>query len=469
MSDFKRGLGWPSLLAVALSLGLGLGLAGGAAAQDAQPQQQPPPTAAQADKPEKTVTPERWALHLQATDILQYYPAFHSAFQGPNSFSPRATTGNTFDATLYAGVKLWAGGELWGNLEMYQGFAPNNTLGAAGYVNGDGAKVGRAHPYARLARVFVRQTFDLGGEADDQQADLNVLGAHRTKDRVVITAGKLNVTDVFDTNKYAHDPRQDFLNWSLITAGSFDYAADAWGYTYGAAAEWYRGDWAWRGGVFDLSIVPNSAILTSDFSQFQLIGEAERRFTLGGRPGAVRLAGFVTRGGMGRYDDAVRLAQATGRPADTALVRHYRSRPGAYAMCVISEGATLTGDAAAAGERQLSATRRSEQAVSRRLALLIEEQTGQGTIVQQLAYLMRSGDPDALDRMVGFAFGGLAVRKIEARETGCMLALRDGNYASVPIDTLLGGTKIVDVAALYDAARYRPKLTHVEGMPMFLY
>jgi high affinity Mn2+ porin len=44
----------------------------------------------------------------------------------------------------------------------------------------------------------------------------------------------------------------------------------------------------------------------------------------------VRIAGFVTRGGMGRYDDAVRLAQATGRPADTALVRHYRSRPGAY-------------------------------------------------------------------------------------------------------------------------------------------
>jgi high affinity Mn2+ porin len=295
-------------------------------AQDAQPQAQPQAPA----EDKKPVTPEAWAVHLQATDILQYYPAFHSAFQGPNSFRPQATTGNTVDATLYLGVKPWAGGEIWGNLEMYQGYAPNNTLGAAGYVNGDGAKVGRSHPYARIARLFIRQTFDLGGEADDQEADLNALGAHRTKDRVVITAGKLNATDVFDTNKYAHDPRQDFLNWSLITAGSFDYAADAWGYTYGAAAEWYRGDWAWRAGVFDLSIVPNNAVLTSDFSQFQLIGEAERRFTLGGRPGAVRLAGFVTRGGMGRYDDATALALATGKPADTALVRHYRSRPGAY-------------------------------------------------------------------------------------------------------------------------------------------
>ena len=122
-----------------------------------------------------------------------------------------------------------------------------------------------------------------------------------------------------------------------------------------------------------------------------------------------------------------------------------------------------------AKKRDTARKPRSEQAVSRRLALLIEERAKQGTIVQQLAYLMRSGDPDALDRMVGFAFGGLAVRKIEAGETGRMLALKDGNYTSVPIDTLLGGTKSVDIDMLYDRDRYRPKLTHVEGMPMFLY
>jgi high affinity Mn2+ porin len=319
MSKFGRRLAACAVLVTALNA------ASAALAQDAKPQE-PPPTADE----KQPVTPESWAWHIQATDILQYYPAFHSPFQGPNSFRPQATWGNTVDATLYAGVRPWAGGEVWGNLEMYQGFAPNNTLGAAGYVNGDGAKVGRAHPYARIARLFVRQTFDLGGEADDQEADLNMLGQRRTKDRIVVTAGKLNATDIFDANKYAHDPRHDFLNWSLITTGSFDYAADAWGYTYGAAAEWYRGGWTWRAGVFDLSIVPNNATLTSDFSQFQLVGEAERRFTLGGRPGAVRLAGFVTRGRMGRYDDAVSLARATGRPADTALVRDYRSRPGVY-------------------------------------------------------------------------------------------------------------------------------------------
>jgi high affinity Mn2+ porin len=287
-----------------------------------------PPAAEQ--KAQQPVEPERWAVHIQATDILQYYPAFHSPFQGPQSFKPQATWGNTVDATLYAGVRPWAGGEIWGNLEMYQGYAPNNTLGAAGYVNGDGAKVGRAHPYARIARLFVRQTFDLGGGAQDRDADLNVLASPGTKDRLVITAGKLNTTDIFDANKYAHDPRQDFLNWSLITTGSFDYAADAWGYTYGAAVEDYQGDWTWRAGVFDLSVVPNNATLTSDFSQFQLVGEVERRTDFGGRPGAIRLGGFVTRGRMGRYDDAVSLALATGAPADAGAVRRYRSRPGVY-------------------------------------------------------------------------------------------------------------------------------------------
>jgi len=276
------------------------------------------------------VTPQSWAVHLQATDVLQYYPAFHSPYVGPQSLRPGPVWGNTVDATVYAGVRPWAGGEVWVNVEMYQGYAPSNTLGAAGYVNGDGAKVGRAHAYGRVARAFARQTFDLRGEADDQDADINQLAQRRTKDRLVLTAGKFNVTDVFDNNKYAHDPREDFLNWSLIAAGSFDYAADAWGYTYGATAEWYRGDWTWRAGVFDLSIKPNDAVLTSDFHQFQLIGEAERRFSWHGRPGAVRLTGFLTRGRMGRYEDATALAIASGGPAEVAKVRDYASRPGLH-------------------------------------------------------------------------------------------------------------------------------------------
>lgn len=137
------------------------------------------------------------------------------------------------------------------------------------------------------------------------------------------------VGDIFDTNKYAHDPRSDFLNWSLIDAGTFDYAAEAWGYSLGGTAEWYQGAWALRGGVFDMSIVPNSTDLDPQFGQFQWIGEIEHRHEFWGQPGKIAVTGFLSRGRMGSYQDAIQLAQFTGEPADIGAVRQYRSRGGA--------------------------------------------------------------------------------------------------------------------------------------------
>ena len=86
--------------------------------------------------------------------------------------------------------------------------------------------------------MFLRQTINLGGAAEKVEASANQFGGSQTKDRLVITAGKFSVVDVFDNNKYAHDGRTDFFNWALVDTGTFDYAADAWGYTYGTAVEW---------------------------------------------------------------------------------------------------------------------------------------------------------------------------------------------------------------------------------------
>ncbi len=152
------------------------------------------------------------------------------------------------------------------------------------------------------------------------------------------------------------------------------------------------------------------------------------------------------------------------------LVADKRSRPANYAVCVISEGARLSTDPAGEGaDIAKPATQRHAPSVGQRLARAIEDRTRQGTIVQELAYLMRAGEPDAMDRMVGFAFGGLAVQLIQSGRTGRMVALKDGNYTHVPADTLLQGKKAVDVAGLYDATGYRARLLRIEGMPMFLY
>jgi high affinity Mn2+ porin len=83
-----------------------------------------------------------------------------------------------------------------------------------------------------------------------------------------------------------------------------------------------------RAGVFDLSIVPNSADLDPTFKQFQSVGEIERRYTLWNHPGEIHVTGFLTRGRMGTFADAIALAAITGGPADIAAVRRYQSRAG---------------------------------------------------------------------------------------------------------------------------------------------
>ena len=148
-------------------------------------------------------------------------------------------------------MRLWSGAELWVDPEIDQGFGLSGTLGVAGFPSGEAYKVGEPVPYARIQRAFVRQTIDLGGDMQKVDDAANQFGGSQTANRLVITIGKFSVTDIFDTNKYAHDPRGDFMNWAIVDTGTFDYAADAWGYTYGAAAEWYQGDWTVRGGVFD--------------------------------------------------------------------------------------------------------------------------------------------------------------------------------------------------------------------------
>ena len=272
---------------------------------------------------------ELWGLHGQTTFVTQYHPGFHSAFRGPNSLDPQAQARETFDLTLYGGLRLWHGAALWVNPEVDQGFGLSNTLGVAGFTSGEAYKVGADAPYFQLPRLFVRQTINLGGEAAQVEAGLNQLASLQTANRVVVTVGKLSVVDIFDTNRYAHDPRNDFLNWSIIDAGSFDYAADAWGYTYGAAVEWSHQWWTLRTGLFTLSKVPNSKVLDAKvFDQYQFDQEVEARYAIHGQPGKLKLLGFLSHGRMGRYSEATALALQTGLPADIAAVRTAHTRVG---------------------------------------------------------------------------------------------------------------------------------------------
>ncbi len=273
-------------------------------------------------------TGETWGLHVQFTNVSQMHPAFSAPYSGQNSMNPAASNNETSDITLFAGLRLSDDSEVWINPEIDQGFGLSNTLGMAGFPSGEAYKVGANAPYQRLPRFFYRKTISLGGETQQVESSANQLAGTFSANNIILTLGKYSVVDVFDTNTYAHDPRADFMNWAVVESGAFDYAADAWGYTYGTSVEWTQSWWTLRGGLFDLSKTPNSTKLDPTFSQYEVVGELEERHQLFGHAGKLKLLGFVNRGNMGSYGDALQLARQTNSVPDTALVRRGSYRPG---------------------------------------------------------------------------------------------------------------------------------------------
>ena len=239
------------------------------------------------------------------------------------------------DATLFAGVRLWQGAELWVNPEIDQGFGLADTHGVAGFPSAEAYKLGDNYPYARVQRYFVRQTIDLGGETEKVDADINQFAGSQTANRLVLTVGKFAVVDIFDTNKYANNPESDFLNWSVVNAGTFDYAGDGWGYTYGAAAEWYQGRWTLRGGIFDLSATPaggisptGATVSTRPSTNSSWSAKSRNGTSCGANPASSRSPAFSAAGGREASRMPSTSPLATGQPADINAVRTYTSRPG---------------------------------------------------------------------------------------------------------------------------------------------
>jgi ATP-dependent phosphofructokinase / diphosphate-dependent phosphofructokinase len=150
------------------------------------------------------------------------------------------------------------------------------------------------------------------------------------------------------------------------------------------------------------------------------------------------------------------------------LVEDKRNNPSNYAIMTISEGGIMeggevieTGEADAYGHRKLGG-------VGELLSEQVKKLTGQNVMYQQLGYLMRSGAPDSLDRMVAMSYGNLAIQLIRRNETGKMVALHGGKYTTVPVEMVLAGKKRVDVTSFYDIEHYRPKIRDFMGIPMFL-
>jgi len=271
--------------------------------------------------------PERWNAKLQATYIWQAKPSFSAPYSGVNSLSPSAEKSYSFTSTAYLGLRLARDTELYFNPELVQGVPMSRLVGLGGLTNAELQKTAGSSPTVYRARLFVRQTWGVGGEREAVASDQNQLAGTRDENRLVLSVGNLAVSDIFDANAYAHDPRTQFMNWSFLTHGAYDFAADSRGYSVGAALEYYQNDWAVRAGRFMLPKESNGLALDHSLSRHygdQL--ELEKGYVLAGQPGKARLLLFRNRAVMGGFDDA--LATAAGRAPDVALVRQLRVKRG---------------------------------------------------------------------------------------------------------------------------------------------
>jgi len=151
------------------------------------------------------------------------------------------------------------------------------------------------------------------------------------------------------------------------------------------------------------------------------------------------------------------------------LVEDKTNNPSAYSIMVISEGALPVGGALMQWGKEDAYGHRKLGGIGEWTAERIQELTGHAIIYQRLAYLMRCGAPDSLDRMVATNFGNMAVDLIAQNRNGFMVALKNGCYTTSPVAEISRGSRRVDVERCYDKENYRPKVVSVEGMPMFLY
>ncbi len=274
------------------------------------------------------IAPGNWNVHGQFTAIEQGYPAFLSPYEGSKSLGGASQAKDTVSSTAFIGVRTWDGGAIYINPEITQGFGLSETVGVAGFPNTEAQKASFPMPRFNLARVYLQQTFGLGGEQETIEDGPNQLAGKQDISRITFTAGKLAVTDFFDNNAYAHDGRSQFMNWQLYCCGAYDWTMDQISYTWGAMVELNQKFWAFRAGYFLVPVVSNTDDFDMHFPDGEYIAELELRYSLVSQPGKLRLMAWANRANMGSYADALAEPITTLNYPDITLVRQVRTNYG---------------------------------------------------------------------------------------------------------------------------------------------
>ena len=150
---------------------------------------------------------QNWAIHVDAVEVFQGQPGFHSPYRGPQSLFSDDNFRQTSEADLFFAARVWPGGEVYFNPEYYQGFGFASTHGLAAFPNSMAYKTGQFRGDFDIPHIFFRQVWGFGGEQEQLDADELQLAEKVDISRLTLQVGRFSVVDVFDNNAFAHDPR----------------------------------------------------------------------------------------------------------------------------------------------------------------------------------------------------------------------------------------------------------------------
>ncbi|MGZ3750199.1 MAG: carbohydrate porin [Mucilaginibacter sp.] len=253
-----------------------------------------------------TVKEQRTNFHFQQTIITQYKPSFSAPYSGQNSLTTKEENQTSITATFFGAARLWKGAEAYFNPELSGGAGLSQTLGVAGFPNGETFRVGGVQNKIYIARLYFKQSFEWGKEKDTIENDINQLAGLKSKRYFSFAIGKFGMADFFDNNNFSHDPRSQFMNWALMDNAAWDYPANTRGYVYGATAELGQPGWTLRFAFTMVTTQANQSVWDSKIGKANTETiEFEKRYTLSGQKGTVRVLAFTNNGKFGNYRDAI--------------------------------------------------------------------------------------------------------------------------------------------------------------------
>ncbi len=285
-------------------------------------------------------TDSRWYLAGQVNIIEQGHGGFRARYSGPNSLRSTAEHAASRIFTFYTAARLSNSTDAVFDLEEASGSGISNGLGLAGFTNLDVVRVpGEGSPLSTapyVARAMVRQVVGLSRDTEEAEAGpLGVLTKLPVR-RLEFRVGNFALPDFVDVNAIGSDSHLQFMNWTVVNNGAWDYAADTRGYTWGALVELHARTWALRFVEALMPQVANGIDLRWNLRRARGHNlELELHPRVLAKRTVVRLLAYRNIADMGSYGEAIERFRAGLTPApDIVAARRPGSRKYGFGLNV---------------------------------------------------------------------------------------------------------------------------------------